>query len=144
MDIIQTFYNSLATQYDKLFEDWQAATHWQAQLLDRLFRAEGFGPASPLLDCACGIGTQAIGLAALGYAVTASDISGAELAEAQKRAAANGVHPRFLQADFCALEETFPEQFPIILCMDNALPHMLTPQALQKAVQSIAGRLAPG
>ena len=144
MDIIQTFYNNLAAQYDKLFEDWQASTHWQAQLLDGLFRAEGFGPAAPLLDCACGIGTQAIGLAALGYSVTGSDISRAELAEAQKRAAENGVQPRFLQADFCALEEIFPEQFPIILCMDNALPHMLTPQALQKAVQSIAGRLAPG
>ena len=47
MDIIQTFYDNLAAQYDKLFEDWQATTHWQAQLLDGLFRAEGFGPAAP-------------------------------------------------------------------------------------------------
>ena len=26
MDITQTFYDSLATQYDKLFLDWQAAS----------------------------------------------------------------------------------------------------------------------
>ena len=27
MDITQTFYDSLATSYDKLFEDWAAAAH---------------------------------------------------------------------------------------------------------------------
>lgn len=42
MNITQRFYNHLATQYDKLF-----------------------------LDCACGIGIQAIGIAAMGYHVTA-------------------------------------------------------------------------
>ena len=30
MDITQTFYNSLASQYDKLFFDWQATTKEQA------------------------------------------------------------------------------------------------------------------
>ena len=29
MDIIQTFYDQLATRYDKLFLDWQATTHEQ-------------------------------------------------------------------------------------------------------------------
>ena len=37
MDITQTFYNSLASQYDKLFFDWQATTKEQALILDRLF-----------------------------------------------------------------------------------------------------------
>ena len=34
MDIIQTFYDDLATQYDKLFLDWTATTREQAALLD--------------------------------------------------------------------------------------------------------------
>ena len=34
-----------------------------------------------MLDCACGIGTQAVGLAALGYDMMASDISDAEITE---------------------------------------------------------------
>ena len=37
-NITQNFYNSMASQYDKLFLDWQAATHEQAGILDRIFR----------------------------------------------------------------------------------------------------------
>ena len=69
MDIIQTFYDTLAAQYDKLFADWQATTQEQAALLDKIFGENGFDRSSRVLDCACGIGTQAIGLAALGYGV---------------------------------------------------------------------------
>ena len=87
MDIIQTFYDDLATQYDKLFLDWTATTKEQAALLDGLFGRFGADRTASVLDCACGIGTQAIGLAALGYAVTGSDISVAELTEARSRAA---------------------------------------------------------
>ena len=52
-----------------------------------------------MLDCACGIGTQAIGLAALGYNVTASDISDGEIAEARARAAKADVAIGFVKAD---------------------------------------------
>ena len=144
MDIIQTFYDHLATQYDKLFSDWQETTHEQAVILEKLFRENGFDSSASILDCACGIGTQAIGLAALGYPVTASDISDGELAEARKRAADNQVEIRFEHADFCALEETFREPFDIVICMDNALPHMLSTEALSTAVKSIISRLRPG
>ena len=144
MDITQTFYDNLASQYDKLFQDWQATTHEQAVILDRLFRANGFDKSASILDCACGIGTQAIGLAALGYPVTASDISDGELAQAMERAAKNKVQIRFEHADFCALSGTFSEQFDIVIAMDNALPHMLTKDSLQSAVQSITGQIAPG
>ena len=144
MDIIQTFYNHLASQYDKLFLDWQATTHEQAAMLDRLFREQGFDRSASVLDCACGIGTQAIGLAALGYSVTASDISDGELAEAKVRAAGNHAEVRFEHADFRALEETFPEPFDIVICMDNALPHMLTEDDLAAAVQSITNQMAAG
>jgi SAM-dependent methyltransferase len=141
MDITQTFYDSLASQYDKLFMDWKATTHEQAVILDRIFRDNGFDDAASVLDCACGIGTQSIGLAALGYSMTASDISDAELAEAAKRAAENKVSIRFEHADFCALSHTFSETFDIIICMDNALPHMLSHDALAAAIASITGRM---
>ena len=144
MNIIQTFYDDMATQYDKLFFDWNATTQEQAVILDRIFTGCGFDRSARILDCACGIGTQAIGLAALGYRVTASDISDGELAEARQRAERNGVMIRFEHADFCALSEIFPEQFDIVIAMDNALPHMLTAEALGTAVSSITGQLRPG
>ena len=144
MDIVQTFYDRMAAQYDKLFFDWQAATKEQACILDRLFRESGFGRSARVLDCACGIGTQSIGLAALGYSVTSSDISEGALGEAKARAAEHPVEIRFDRADFRALEEVFPEQFDIVIAMDNALPHMLSKDALKAAVASIMSRVAAG
>ena len=144
MSIIQTFYDNLAESYDKLFLDWHATTKEQAILLDKLFREAGFDPSAKVLDCACGIGTQSIGLAALGYHVTGSDISTGELAEAKKRAAAHQVSVRFERANFCALSDTFAETFDIVIAMDNALPHMLTKADLAAAVRSIIGQTAPG
>ena len=143
MDIVQTFYDNLASQYDQLFQDWQTTTREQAVILDRIFRENGFDHTAGILDCACGIGTQSIGLAALGYSVTGSDISEAELAQAKMRAEQNGVAVSFEHADFCALSETFSERFDIVICMDNALPHMLTKSALEAAVKSIVNQLAP-
>ena len=144
MDVTQTFYNHLAAQYDKLFLDWQASTREQALILDKLFAYNGFDKTAQILDCACGIGTQAIGLAALGYSVTASDISDRALAEAAVRAEQNGVWIRFAQADFRALSDTFSEQFDVVIAMDNALPHMLTSEALESAVRSVISRVRPG
>ncbi len=144
MDITQTFYDNLTPQYDKLFLDWQSATQEQAVILNKLFLDNGFDDTARILDCACGIGTQAIGLASLGYNVTASDISDGELAEAKERAAGNGVNIRFEHADFCILSEIFSEQFDIVIAMDNALPHMLSKEALEAAVRSITGQLAAG
>ncbi len=144
MDIVQTFYDNLAQQYDKLYPDWQAAAREQAAILDGILADHGFGRSARILDCACGIGTQAIGLAALGYPVTASDVSDAELAEARTRAEENGVQIRFAHADFRALQDVFPERFDVIICMDNALPHMLSAADLETAVRSIVGRLRDG
>lgn len=144
MNIVQSFYDNLAVHYDKLFQDWQSTTQEQAKMLDEIFRRNGFDKCATILDCACGIGTQAIGLAALGYDITASDISDAELAEARIRAAKNNVNVLFEHADFCALNDRFSNQFDIIIAMDNALPHMLTSSALETALNSIAGQIADG
>lgn len=144
MNIVQTFYDNMAESYDKLFLDWNSESREQALILDRLFSKNGFDKKKEILDCACGIGTQAIGLAALGYHVTASDISENELAEAKKRSLENNVDIRFERADFCALEDVFSEEFDIVICMDNALPHMLTHEALASAANSIAKRVKKG
>lgn len=143
MSITQTFYNNLATQYDKLFLDWQATTKEQAKILEHIFKSHGFDRTASILDCACGIGTQAIGIAGLGYNVTASDFSEGALAEAAKRAEENGVEICFKQADFCTLSDTFARKFDIVIAMDNALPHMLSTSDLEKAIKSIVNQITP-
>ncbi len=144
MDIIQAFYDNLATQYDKLFLDWHIAMQEQSLLLDALFKENGYDKNAAILDCACGIGTQAIGLAALGYSVTASDISDGELDEARRRAIKNNVKICFEKADFRALSQTFSQAFDIVIAMDNALPHMLSKHDLEMAIKSITSQMASG
>ena len=141
MSIIQKFYDDMAFHYDKLFLDWKATTKEQAVLLQKIFRKFNFGQTATILDCACGIGTQAVGLAALGYNVTASDISSGEIAQAKVRASNANVDIRFESADFCALSEVFSEKFDIVISMDNALPHMLTSEDLGRAVKSIVNQI---
>jgi len=144
MNIVQTFYDNLASHYDKLFCDWQSATREQAVILEKIFTDNGYPKTASVLDCACGIGTQAIGIAGLGYQVTGSDVSTGALKEAKARACANHVDITFRQADFRTLYKTFASPFDLVICMDNALPHMLTKEDLTAAVESIADTVAPG
>lgn len=141
MNIIQDFYNNLASQYDKLFFDWESATKEQATILNKLFTDNGFDKTANILDCACGIGTQAIGLALLGYNITASDISEGEITQAKVRAEKATVKINFTNADFRCLSNTFSDQFDIIIAMDNALPHMLSATELEKAINSIVNQI---
>ncbi len=141
MSITQKFYDNMASHYDKLFLDWKATTKEQAILLQSIFQKFNFGQTVSILDCACGIGTQAIGLASLGYNVTASDISNGEIAEAKTRASNANVSIRFENADFCALSKVFFEKFDIVIAMDNALPHMLSSEELSRAIKSITNQI---
>lgn len=141
MSITQRFYDALAPHYDKLFLDWEETVREQAGLLDGIFKKYGLSRAASVLDCACGIGTQAIGLALAGYAVCASDLSEGALAEARRRAEAMGAAICCKNADFRALGEAFSERFDAVIAMDNALPHMLTAEDLRAAVASVAARV---
>ena len=132
-DVVQRFYDSLAQQYTGFYADWDAASRSEGEFLRALFRANGVADGASVLDCACGIGTQAIPLAALGYRVAASDLSAGALEEAKRRAAARNVGICFRQADFRALDAVFPERFDAVIAVDNALPHMLTRDLTGKA-----------
>ena len=56
-------------------------------------------PRGRALDVACGLGRNAIHLAAHGYAVDAMDISGVALAGARERAGAAGVEVNWIETD---------------------------------------------
>jgi glycine/sarcosine N-methyltransferase len=64
---IADFYDGLAADYHLIYADWDAAVERQGVALDRLIRDAHTQEAIDVLDCSCGIGTQAIGLACQGY-----------------------------------------------------------------------------
>jgi SAM-dependent methyltransferase len=139
---VASAYDDLAADYHLLYADWDAAVERQGAGLDALLRAELGAAELEVLDCACGIGTQALGLAARGHRVTGSDVSAAELARAGAEALARGVSLRLLPADFRALDAA-GGPFDAVLCCDNALAHILSPDEIVTALVSMRARLRP-
>ena len=68
------FYDELAPEYHLIYEDWNIAIDHQGVAIDRLIRSR-LPDAQSVLDCSCGIGTQALGLASRGYKVLGTDVS---------------------------------------------------------------------
>ena len=144
-DPIQYFYDRLADDYHLLFTDWPEAVRWQASVLDRLIRREQPLEQWPaILDCACGIGTQALGLALLGHSVHGTDISPVAVERARYEAAQLGVAVIFGVADMRTLDRDVGRVFDVVLAFDNSLPHLLGPADMQLAAHAIRRTLRPG
>jgi SAM-dependent methyltransferase len=124
--VIESYYDRLAPFYRYLYRDWEESVLRHAQVLDGVIR-EYFGPhARRILDAACGIGTQSIGLAQMGYQVTASDISATELELARQEAARRSLTVPFVRADMRQLRQAHPGVFDVVIACDNAIPHLLS------------------
>jgi glycine/sarcosine N-methyltransferase len=141
---VEEFYDELADEYNLIFGDWDRGVRWQGEVVDTLLRRTAGAGHLSVLDCSCGIGTQAIGLALRGHELTATDVSPKSVRRAEKEAARFGVEISFGVADFRALEERLDEPFDSVVSSDNALPHMLSREDLLLAARSIRSRLKEG
>jgi len=139
------FYEGLAGDYRLIYRDWDRSVERQAKILDKLIRSR-YLARSPLsiLDCSCGIGTQAIGLARLGYKVHATDLSPASVAQARREAKRLKVNLTFGVADFQELARQVRGRFEVVLSSDNALPHLLSDGDILKALRNMREKLVPG
>lgn len=139
---VSDFYGQLADSYHLIFEDWDSAIKRQARTLSALLTTQGDGSPPRILDCACGIGTQAIGLAMIGHQVVASDLSTAAVHRAQLEARQRDLAIQFFVSDMTSLLEIPETGFDVVIAMDNALPHLSSTQ-LRQAVTAIASKLRP-
>jgi SAM-dependent methyltransferase len=100
-------------------------------------------PGTRVLDVGCGVGRWSRLLAANGAKVTGVDLSPTMIAEAQRRAAAEGVADRcrFRVQDLSKLD--VGEQFDVVLGV-TVLQHILDPDLLRAAVRKMTAHLAPG
>jgi SAM-dependent methyltransferase len=127
-----------------MFADWKAEVLRQGETLDGLIRKHAGPSASTVLDCACGIGTQAIGLAMRGYKVMATDLSPGAIERASKEAINFGVSLSFGVADFRTLDQTIADIFDVVICCDNSLSHVIEDKDLLAATWQMKSRLKPG
>jgi SAM-dependent methyltransferase len=137
------FYDALAQDYHLLFADWEFSVDRQASIIDALLASRRSGRGT-VLDCACGIGTQALGLAHLGWRVHATDLSPASVARAAREAAARDIALTTGVADMRRLGESVRGSFDAVICCDNSIAHMTSDEDLRAAVAGMRDRLAPG
>jgi SAM-dependent methyltransferase len=111
-------YGTLAPVYDFLVPEALLSPEGSAAAFDGVLSA--LEPGARVLDCACGTGTLAVGLALRGFDVTASDASPAMVERTVALAAERGVP---LEAATRAWAELGGDRFEAVLCVGNSLTH---------------------
>jgi glycine/sarcosine N-methyltransferase len=139
MTITTQAYDDLSSYYHLIFQDWHAAIKRQAGIISRLLPSPQ--EAGPVLDCSCGIGTQALGLAALGYEVEGTDISPGAIERARQEAANLGLSVTFRVDDMRSLTTSPVGRYGVVLCMDNSLPHLDNDEQILAALGKMRSRL---
>ncbi len=120
------YYDALAPYYKYIYPDWDDSIERQSAALNSVIREFVAGTVHTVLDVACGIGTQSIGLAKIGYQVTAADISSGAIKAAKREAARHDVEINFQAVDMQQAWEDQKKQYDLIIACDNAVPHLLS------------------
>lgn len=132
-DSLKNFYASLTPFYHLLYPDWDKSIGRQATMLEAIINENWGDDISTILDTACGIGTQCLGLASLGYTVTASDLSPHEVERAKLEASKRNLSLSFSVADMRSVYDHHADQFDIVIACDNAIPHLLSDEEILSA-----------
>lgn len=135
-------YDELALVYDWLVPD---------TLLEPDDAIAAFGGAvsglpagARVLDCACGTGQLAVGLAARGFDVVATDASPGMVARTHALADAHGVTLDAVVCPWAELGDAVDGPFPAVFCVGNSLTHAEGEAGRRDALAAMAGVLAPG
>ncbi len=138
------FYDDIADVYHLVYTDWADSMRRQAEVLNGVLRrALGDGPHR-ILDVSCGIGTQSLGLAALGHSITASDISERSIERARREAEKRDLEISFSVADMRTCDLRHDGKFDAVISADNSVPHLLTDSEIQEAFGSFYRLTRPG
>jgi SAM-dependent methyltransferase len=143
MDNVTDFYDRLAPHYHLLYGDWEAAVDKQGAALARLLAAHDVAPGQPVLDAACGIGTQTLGLIRHGYRLTASDASPAAVKRLQRELAERGLQAQAQVDDLRTLSQVASGSMAAVLACDNSVPHLLSDAELLQCFSACLRCLRP-
>lgn len=138
------FYDALTPFYHLIYPDWQASIARQGRALESIIRSLQGPQFRTVLDAACGIGTQSLGLAALGYEVTASDLSTSAVKRAQKEAQQRELSVATSVADMRVAYDHHQRRFDVVLACDNSVPHLLSDADILAAFRQFYACTAPG
>ena len=138
------FYDRMAGLYHLIFHDWDESIATQAEQLAGVMRERWGTGIQTILDVSCGIGTQAIGLAKRGFAVTASDLSSAAVARARDEAQIRSVEIEFSVCDMRTAHSHHRRRFDVVISVDNSITHLLDSDQLLTALRQMYECTRPG
>ena len=134
-------YETLAEVYDFLIPDDMVTPAGSAAAHDDALA--GLAAGGHVLDCSCGSGLLAVGLAQAGFQVSASDIS-PEMVE-RTRALAEA-HDAAVETRVCAWDnlttQGWSRQFDAVLCVGNSLTHAPGRDGRRSALRGMESVLA--
>jgi SAM-dependent methyltransferase len=131
------FYDRLAPLYDLIFVDWDASMEQQAGQLAAIIGERWGAKDRTILDVACGIGTQSIGLARKGFAVTGSDVSAGAIDRAKIEARRRGVEIDFSVCDMRVARDHHEREFDVVIACDNSVPHLLNDEKILRCFRQM-------
>jgi SAM-dependent methyltransferase len=137
-----TAYDALASVYDWLVPDTLLEPDDAVAVFDDVM--DDVPAGARVLDCACGTGQLAVGLAARGFDVVASDASAGMVERTRALADAHGVDLRTVVCVWEDLREAVGGPFEAVLCVGNSLTHAEGAAGRRAALAAIADVLAPG
>lgn len=138
------FYDKMAADYLLISTGWAGSSERQGEVIENLIRQALRTPGPyRILDCSCGVGTQAFGLAMRGHHVTGTDISPGAIQKAQAERAKLGLPVELAVADMRSLEGV-NGPFDAVVSFDNSLAHLVTDADLAFALSNVLSVLRPG
>lgn len=142
-------YTDLAADYHWLFSDYMVGetpvlgptSPGASGLIEAAVAA--LVPGAPVLDCACGIGIDALALARRGFKVTATDASPSMIAIASERLAGLATQVSVAQSEWQDLPSRVAERFDLAFCLGNAIVHAGSILRIGGALKAIHSVLNP-
>ena len=138
-----TGYDELAEVYEWLISDVKLTPADFAAAFADVIAA--LPPNAQVLDCSCGTGQLAVGLAGLGMRVVASDASAAMVGRTERLAEETGVPVSTMRADWEELPDHLEDAtFDMVFCVGNSLHHAEGVRGRVAALESMSRLLRRG
>ncbi len=137
-------YGALSSVYEWLIGD-DKSTPAQAAAVYYSDVVGSLPESGRVLDCACGTGQLAVGLAGLGLDVVASDASDGMVRRTEELASEHDVSLRTLRASWDELPDHLPDAgFDLVFCVGNSLGHAEGAAGRLIALEAMSRLLNPG
>lgn len=135
-------YNELAEVYEWLISDAKLTPDQFAASFDDVLSL--LPPNAQVLDCSCGTGQLAVGLANRGMHVVATDASEAMVRRTAELSEEFSASVRTMRADWQELPDHFDDDtFDMVFCVGNSLHHAEGERGRAAALESMSRLLRP-